>query len=99
MAGAGSLAELRLRIYWLRCGALQHHPSGARVTRSPPGMLHHMDYPKCLVGVQKVADAGSGKGFIHILAFRSNFAKKFFDSSTPSLKKVDNGRWGGDEQK
>ena len=39
-----------------------------------------------------MADAGSGKMFTPMfLALPSTFVKEFFDPSTPSMRKVDNG--------
>ena len=66
--------------------AVKYQPSGAGGTRSPPATLHRLP-----VGL-KMAD-GVWKGIYPQVFGHSGqlLQNKFFDPSTPSMRKVDNG--------
>ena len=63
----------------------KYQPSSEGGTRSPPAMLNHLKNPKWPLGGPKLATP-------MLLGTPVNFWKnKFFDPSTPSMRKVDNG--------
>ena len=66
-------------------------PSGAGGTCSPPATLHRLQNPKWLLEVPKWP-TGSWKVSPRFL---STYTNKFFDPSTPTMKK---GRNGGETQ-
>ena len=60
----------------------EYQPSGEGGTRSPPATPHRLQNPKCLPADPKMADGawvfGRSKQFLR---------NKFFDPSTPSMRK------------
>ena len=71
---------------------MKYQPSGAGGTRSPPATPHRLQNPKRPPGGPKIADGvwkdGNPKVFGRSKQLLLN---KFFDPSTPSLRKGSNG--------
>ena len=75
----------------------KYHPSGAGGTRSPPATPHRLQNPKWPPGGPKMAD-GVWKGVQPkvIGHFKQLSLNKFFDTSTPSMRKgCDGEEWNG----
>ena len=92
-----SLWEIKMAPYDIR---EEYQPSGARGTCSPPATPHHLQNPIWPPGGPKVAD-GVWKGVYPLVFGRSRqlSLNKFFDPSTPSMRKVDNGKEKRKEKK
>ena len=75
----------------------KYQPSGEGGTRSPPATPHRLQNPKWPPGGPKMAD-GVWKGvYPEVLGHSKQLSSnKFFDPSTPSMRK---GRDGGEKQK
>merc|ERR1712030_238241 len=79
---------------------VKYQPSGAGGTRSPPATPHRLQNPKWPPGAPKMAD-GVWKG-VHpyvIGYFKQLSLNKFFDPSTPSMRKGDDGEEKREKEK
>ena len=70
----------------------KYQPSGAGGTRSPTATLQRLQNPKWPPGGLKMPD-GVWKGvYLKVFGHSTQLSlNKFFDPSTPSMRKVDNG--------
>ena len=69
----------------------QYQPSGAGGTHSPPATPYHLKNPKWLPGAPKMANGVRKVVYPEVLGHSRQLSlNKFFDPSTPSMKKVDN---------
>ena len=71
---------------------IEYQPSGTRVTYSPPATPQCLQNPNLPLGGRKMADRVWKS--VHPLVFGHShqlLQNKFFDPSTPSMRKVDNG--------
>ena len=79
---------------------LEYQPSGAGGTRSPPATPHRLQNPKWLPVGPKMADRVWKDVCPYVFGHSKTLSlNKFFDPSTPSMRKVDDGETGEGEGK
>ena len=67
---------------------LKYQPSGAVGTLSPPATLHRLQNPKWMLGGLKMANRVWKGVFLLVFGcFRQLLLNKYFDLSTPSMRK------------
>ena len=76
----------------------EYQPSGAEDSHLPPAMPYQLQNPKWLLVVPKIADGVLGCVYPYVFGHsRLLLLNKFFDHSTPSMRKEDDGEKGKKE--